>query len=210
MIREALGKNQVVFRTTRKPLKLNQNPKADAKAMDNIKEVKKKFIGQIALIGKHWGLGEPAGRVWGLMLFEENPLSQREISKECNYSLSLVSPSLTILKNWGLIGVVEKRGREKLYAVTTSFLDAFEKLLKNFMEMNIEPIIATLSSAKGNKTKKKIQILTGEYKKMLLFSQFFSAVINAKKTLSPQQVKKLLNKSELRIFQKLPDKLPSI
>jgi len=83
--------------------------------MDNINDVKKKFIGQIALIGKHWGLGEPAGRVWGLMLFEKNPLSQREISKECNYSLSLVSPSLTILENWGLIGVVEKRGREKLY-----------------------------------------------------------------------------------------------
>jgi len=61
-----------------------------------------------------------------------------------------------------------------------------------------------------NYTKKKIQILTGEYKKMLLFSQFFSAVINTKKTLSLQQVKKLLNKSELHIFQKcvLGENLP--
>ncbi len=179
--------------------------------MNSLKEAKKKFIGQIALIGKHWGLGEPASRVWGLMLFEETPLSQREISKECNYSLSLVSPSLALLKNRGLIRVVEKRNREKLYSATTSFLEAFEKLLKNFMESDIEPIIATLSNAKGKSAEKRLQKLSGEYKKMLLFSQFFSGLINAKRTLSPNQLKKLLGGSELHaIPQRLSHKMQGL
>ncbi len=179
--------------------------------MTEMKKIRQDFINHVALIGKRWGLGEPAGKVWGLLLFEESPLPQREIAEKCNYSLSLVSPSLTILQKLGLIGVVEKRGREKLYNAKTSFLEAFEKLFKNFMEMDIEPIIATLSNAEGKEGRKRIQTLINEYKKMLLFSQFFSALINAKKTLSLKQVKKLLNKGELRtIQQKLSHKMPSV
>ena len=168
--------------------------------MKRMNEVKQRFMAQLALIGKHWGLGEPAGRVWGLLLFEENPLSQREIARECNYSLSLVSPSLTILEKWGLIRSVGKRGREKLYDATTSFLEAFEKLLKNFTESEIEPIISTLSSAEDSKTRKRTTLLSSEYKKMLLFSQFFSRIIKAKRTLGLEQLKKSLSQARAQHY----------
>ncbi len=155
---------------------------------------------QIAVLGKRWGLGEPAGRVWGLLLFENSPMSQREIARKCNYSLSLISPSLTILGKWGLIRVVEKRGREKLYNATTSFLEAFEKLLKNFTEDEIEPIIETLSQTGNKKARKRMRVLASECKKMLLFSQFFSGLIKAKRTLSLEQLKKSLSQARAQRY----------
>ena len=178
--------------------------------MDEVKETKNRFVNQIALIGKQWGLGEPVGRVWGLLLFEDVPLSQAEIAEQSSYSLSSVSPSLTILEKWGLIAVVEKRNREKLYKATLSFLEAFEKILRNFMELNIEPVIAMLSEVKDKETKKRLQALLNEYKKTLLLSKFFLSLIKAKKALSLEQLKKLLGEDEFIAFQqKLPGKMPS-
>jgi len=175
--------------------------------MNEVEKTREMFVNKIASIGKQWGFGEPAGRVWGLLLFEDTPLSQREIAEQCNYSLSLVSPSLTFLEKLGLIAVVEKRNREKLYNATLSFLDAFEKLLTNFMETSIEPIISLLS---GTKEKKKQKLLS-EYKRTLLFSRFFLGLIKAKKTLSVEQLKKVLSKGEFHaIQQKLSQKMPSI
>ncbi len=179
--------------------------------MSKVKEIKNRFVNHVALIGKQWGLGEPAGRVWGLLLFENRSLTQSEIAEECNYSLSLVSPSLTILEKWGLIAAVEKRGRERLYKATMSFLEAFEKILRNFMEFNIEPIIEMLSEAKDKETKKRLQKLLSEYKKTSLLSKFFLGLIRAKKTLSLEQLKKVLGEGELIALQrKISKKMPTI
>ncbi len=83
--------------------------------MKEIQETKLEFMTMLSRIGKQWGLGEPTGRIWGLLLFENKPLSQKEIAKECKYSLSLVSPSLSFLEKIGLIGSTTKCKKNTSY-----------------------------------------------------------------------------------------------
>ena len=93
----------------------------------------------------------------------------------------------------------------------TRILEAFEKILRNFMELNIEPIIEMLSEAKDKETKKRLQKLLSEYKKTSLLSKFFLGLIRAKKTLSLEQLKKVLGEGELIALQrKISKKMPTI
>ncbi|MCD6478903.1 MAG: ArsR family transcriptional regulator [Candidatus Diapherotrites archaeon] len=163
--------------------------------MESMKKTKQEFITMMSRIGKQWGLGEPIGRIWGLLLFEGSPLSQREIARECNYSLSLVSPSLAFLEKMGLISVVGRRGKERLYRATSSFLEAFEKILNNFVQLSIEPVIELLSKAKeagSEHTKKKLENIINEYKKAVILSNFFLWLIKTKKALTVKQLVKVL------------------
>jgi len=182
--------------------------------MNAMQKTKLEFMAMMTKIGKQWGLGEPVGKVWGLLLFEDQPLSQREIASECNYSLSLVSPSLTFLEKMGLIGIVEKRGREKLYGATLSFLEAFEKILSNFMQLSVEPVIQLLSKVKNTgdkKAEKKLQKIMNEYKKTVILSNFFLKLIKTKKALNVRQLSKLFSKEGIHVSPKeLLDKMPAI
>ena len=182
--------------------------------MDKLEKTKNQFMNQVASIGKQWGLGESVGRVWGLLLFEDEPLSQKEIAKECKYSLSLVSPSIKFLEKMGLVGIVGKREREKLYVATLSFLEAFEKILSNFLQLNIEPIIDLLSEAEktgDKKTAKRLKKITNEYKKTLIFSNFLLSLIKTKKVLDVRQLSKLLERGENHAGSKmLLNKMPVV
>ena len=182
--------------------------------MNNIKKTKLEFMTMMSKIGKQWGLGEPVGKVWGLLLFEDQSLSQREIANECNYSLSLVSPSLTFLEKMGLIGIVEKRGREKMYAATLSFLEGFEKILRNFMQLSVDPVIDLLSEIKNTgdkKVEKKLEKVMNEYKKTVILSNFFLNLIKTKKALDIKQLSKLFGRGGIRVRPKaLLDKMPTI
>jgi len=154
------------------------------------------FTYRVARIGKQWGLGEPAGRVWGILLFNAKPLTQKEIAKQCNYSLGLVSQSLKILEHLGMITTIGRRERKKLYTATVSFIDSFEKLLYNFMKTEIRPIIRLLSSniekVKDEEIRNRLDALMKDYKKMDLLLAFFSKMLATKKLLSFTTLKKLI------------------
>ncbi len=163
--------------------------------MKSIEKARQEFMAMMGRIGKQWGLGEPIGRIWGLLLFEGSPLSQKEIAKKCNYSLSLVSPSLAFLEKMGLISVVGRRGKERLYRATSSFLEAFEKILNNFVQSSVEPVIELLSRTKeagSERTKKRLEEIINEYKKAVILSNFFLWLIKTKKALSVRQLVKIL------------------
>ena len=168
--------------------------------MESMGKTKQEFMRMMSMIGKQWGLGEPVGKIWGLLLFEGLSLSQREIARECNYSLSLVSPSLAFLEKMGLISVVGRRGKERLYGATSSFLEAFEKILGNFVQLSVEPVIELLSKAKeaGNEhTKKKLENIINEYKKAVILSNFFLWLIKTKKALTVKQLIKVLKMRDI-------------
>ncbi|MDP2907137.1 MAG: hypothetical protein Q8O03_04310 [Nanoarchaeota archaeon] len=160
------------------------------------------FINRVGRIGKQWGLGEPAGRIWGILLFNARPLTQKEIAKQCDYSLSLVSPSLRILENLGVVIVVGKKDKEKQYEVFASFIGSFERLITNFMEVDVKPIIELLSSEvdkiEDKAVKERIEMLIKDYKKMGLMLAFFSKLLATKKSLSVQNLKKFIEKVSKR------------
>ena len=80
----------------------------------SLASTEREFIDRMGRISKRWGIGEPAGRVWGALLFADASLSQRDIALKTGYSLSLVSPSLTILEKYDMIRSVRGKSKEKL------------------------------------------------------------------------------------------------
>lgn len=162
--------------------------------MANGLDFRNEFIRRTGRIGKLWGIGEPVGKVWGLLILENRPLTQREIAEQIDCSLSLVSPSLTIMEQIGMISVVGSSGREKQYGAVVSFINTFEKLLGKFVEAEINPLITLLYAnyveAKDAAKKEHLDKLIKEYKKTTIILNELSKIVAAKKGLSFEQLQK--------------------
>ena len=156
----------------------------------------KEFMNRISRICKQWGFGEPAGRIWGLLLLKNKPLTQKEIVEESGYSLSLISPNLNILQKFGMVSIVGKQGKKRLYLSTTSFIESFERALKDLMEKDVKPLISLLSSSmaevKDKKIKKRFNILINEYKETNRFLNIFLRILSTRKTFSVTKLREYL------------------
>ncbi|MGV8171109.1 MAG: GbsR/MarR family transcriptional regulator [Candidatus Woesearchaeota archaeon] len=138
--------------------------------------MEREFIDRMGRISKRWGIGEPAGRVWGALLFADASLSQRDISVKTGYSLSLVSPSLTILEKYDMIKSVRGNSKEKLYETKTLFIGGFRALVKGFLEQDIKPLIEDLENTKGIDKNPKLLKLMSEYKRLRWYFDTFEKV----------------------------------
>ncbi|MCK4589646.1 MAG: hypothetical protein KAT77_04325 [Nanoarchaeota archaeon] len=160
----------------------------------DILKIERNFIDRTGKISKQWGLGEPAGRVWAALLFADVSLSQREIAEKTDYSLSLVSPSLKILEKLNIIRSIRGKGKEKLYELAVSFIEAFNGLVKRFLEQDIKPLIKQLEGINeipdANK-KKKLGKLVKEYKSLEMYLGLFNKLMAMKKA-TAEKVSKLI------------------
>lgn len=129
-----------------------------------------KFSAHFSRIGKQWGIGTSSGRVYGILLFSQYPLTQKEIAHKAHYSIGLVSKILkTLMKR----EMVYRTGSKKdiRYGTVSSLAATFEALLINFREKEIKPIISLLSDyrqgLKDSNLRKKIDALLEDYRKMI-------------------------------------------
>ena len=158
----------------------------------DITKIEKNFIDKIGKISKQWGLGEPAGRVWATLLFTETPLSQRKIAEKTDYSLSLVSPSLKILEKLNMVRSIRGKSKEKLYELAVSFIEAFNELVKRFLEQDIKPLIETLKEVKEVDNTNKMKRLIQEYKRLEMYLTLFTKLMLMKKV-TVEKVRKILS-----------------
>jgi DNA-binding transcriptional regulator GbsR (MarR family) len=158
---------------------------------ENITKIEKDFIDRTGKVSKQWGLGEPAGRVWATLLFADLPLSQREIAKKTGYSLSLVSPSLRILEKLGMIRPIRGKGREKLYELALSFIEAFNVIIKRFLQNDVQPLIQGLGDIKDIDKNPKLSKLEGEYRQLETYLSWFEKMIFMKKV-TAEKIRRLL------------------
>ena len=157
----------------------------------DISKVEKDFIDRTGKISKQWSLGEPAGRVWATLLFAEDSLTQKEIAAKTEYSLSLVSPSLKILESLNLIKSIRGSGREKLYELELSFIEAFNMLIKRQLEHDIKPLIKHLDMVEEKNKNPKLLRLTADYKQIEIYLGWFGKMISMKKV-THEKIKNLL------------------
>ena len=157
-------------------------------------DFKTEFLNKVSKIGKQWGLGASAGRVWGVLLFNSNPLTQKEIAKQSSYSPGLVSQSLKVLEQMSMLSVVGNKGKERLYGAAVSFIDSFDKVLRNFVEQDVAPIIQVLESnldqVNDPEVKNSLKLLITDQKKINILLDFFSKVLVANKSLEILEIKK--------------------
>lgn len=126
--------------------------------------IEHRFIDQTGKVAKVWGLSEPVGRVWGALMFSEDPLTQRQIAAKTGYGLSLVSPSLKMLGSLDMVRVLRGTGKERTYELTASFIETFQTMQQRMLERHIRPIISDLENVEGATKKRKIALLVKEYR----------------------------------------------
>ncbi len=157
----------------------------------------KKILSLFGRISKQWGLGESVGRVWGFLLFKSVPTTQKEIEKGVNYSRGLVSRSLKKLKKLDII-FVTKKDKEFYYSTNASLIKGFNKVIKNFLETEVEPLIEHLSKESGKikdgVVKKNINKMINEYKKLSLGILVFSKTMKSFSLLSIGNLTKMVKK----------------
>ncbi|RLE89302.1 MAG: hypothetical protein DRJ49_03445 [Thermoprotei archaeon] len=120
------------------------------------------------LISK-WGLGEAVGKILAVLLLAGCPLSQQEIAKLTGYSVGLISTSLTFLESLGLVMMVEKIGRKKMYLATGSLIDVFENFIKEIINRQLSPTINFIKNnipATEDRTKDSVKLVLREYENL--------------------------------------------
>ena len=143
-----------------------------------------KILSSFGKISKQWGLGESVGKVWGFLLFKSKPITQKEIEKGTNYSRGLVSRSLKKLKEFNMVFAI-KKGKEFYYSTNASLINGFNKVIKNFLETEIKPLIESLSKNLNKiedvTVKKNIRRMINEYRRLdvgiLVFSKTMESLI---------------------------------
>jgi len=142
----------------------------------------KKILTLSGRIAKQWGLGEPIGKVWGFLLFESIPITQKEIEEGIDYSRGLISRSLKKLKELDLI-LIDKKGNEFYYSTNSSLIKGFNKIIKSFMEAEVYPLIKTMSEnlneIEDETVKKNIRRMIKEYKQLKLGMSIFSKTMES-------------------------------
>jgi DNA-binding transcriptional regulator GbsR (MarR family) len=162
-----------------------QDDKRLARLAPKISEIEEDFVYRTGKIGKQWGLGEPAGKIWATLLFAQKPISQRGISEKTGYSLSLISPTLRILVNLNMVRIVNGKNKEKEYELISTMNDAFSGLMRRFLESDVRPLVAKLDEvhslhAGGNKFENKnIERSLKEYTQLEKSIQLFHKIIVA-------------------------------
>jgi DNA-binding transcriptional regulator GbsR (MarR family) len=126
-------------------------------------------LDSLAKIGEQSQLGESVLRVWGCILFNPCPVSQKEIEQNMGYSSGVVSINLRKLKMANMIKETTMGG-EIRYFINTSLIDAFGEFSKRFFEDTIKPAVALLTEnvdkIEDAKVKKTFHELINECKKL--------------------------------------------
>lgn len=153
-------------------------------------------------MSKQWGLGKPVGKIWGFLLFNSIPLTQKEIGDGVNYSRGLVSRSLKQLKELDMLSETRK-GKEFYYSTNTSLIKGFDNVVKNFLEKEIRPVIKYLSESSKDRediqVKKNIQKMAVEYKKLNLGILVFSKVMEGFASLNTESIRTIAQKYSVKL-----------
>jgi DNA-binding transcriptional regulator GbsR (MarR family) len=101
--------------------------------------IKEEFIQRVAEISNSWGFKEGDGKIYGILLLSEKPMSMKEISEESGYSISAISTFLDALKRFGLISKV-KRNRTYFFKADKDFLRFYKGSFSDTLKREISPL----------------------------------------------------------------------
>jgi len=113
-----------------------------------VKEANRIMMEHFARTARKFGLSELYGYIYGLLFFEEEPMSLREIAERTGYSISHVSSALKFLESIELVTRIKKPGdRKAYYTATKNIQDWRREAYYRKIEEDIKEMRASLLKA---------------------------------------------------------------
>lgn len=107
------------------------------------------FIARWGEVGRNWGLTPTAGRIHGLLLIAEAPMTGDEITAAAGVARSNVSASLKELRALGLIRTAARDGRKERLEALPDAAEAVANLTIARKTQEVDPAAAALADAAG-------------------------------------------------------------
>ena len=112
-----------------------------------IEQAQDKFTGAMAQCCSLWGLSRLAGRIFGILFFNDDPLSLDEIPQNLKVNKSNVS--VRQLQRWKMVKQVWIKGQRKYYyQAETNFHKIMSDLMTIFLHGEIEIAMAGISESR--------------------------------------------------------------
>ncbi len=138
----------------------------------NDEHIVREITEEIGRSAEVFGFSSIVGEIWATLYFK-GEMGQDGLKKELSASLGTISQSLGILENLGLVEVVKKVGRKKVYAAEFSIHKTKRKVLENSLRFKLEPMIDLIdqrsAGVKDKDVRLKIAQLREKYSKAAAF-----------------------------------------
>ena len=158
-----------------------------------IEQAQDKFTDAMAQCCSLWGLPRLAGQIFGILFFNDGPLSLDEISQNLKANKSNVSVSVRQLQRWKMVRQIWIKGKRKnYYQAETNFHKIMSDLMTIFLQGEIGIATMGISESRrileenflslSDEDKKKAHISIERLKKIEefygLFEQFLQDFLN--------------------------------
>ncbi|WP_461862991.1 GbsR/MarR family transcriptional regulator [Thermococcus sp.] len=128
-----------------------------------VEEAKRIMMEHFANTARKFGLSELYGYIYGVLFFEDEPLSLGEIAGRTGYSHSHVSTALKLLESIGLVKRVKKAGDKKAYFTAIKNIrewrrEAYYKKIEEDVKQTRESLLKALEAIEGDSTEEAEKI----------------------------------------------------
>lgn len=123
----------------------------------SVEEAKRIMMDHFANTARRFGLNELYGYIYGVLFFEDEPLSLGEIARKTGYSLSHVSTALKLLENIGLVKRIKKPGDKKAYYTAIKNIrewrkEAYYRKIEEDIKQTRENLLKALKAIAGDES----------------------------------------------------------
>jgi len=168
-----------------------------------IEQAQDKFADAMAQCCSLWGLSRLAGQIFGVLFFNEGPLSLDEISEHLKASKSNVSVSVRQLQKWKMVKKVWIKGeRKNYYQAETDFHKIMSDLMTIFLQEEMGITTLGINESRrileenflslSDEDKKKAQISIERLKKIEEFYGIFGRFLHDFLNLEASEKEKII------------------
>ncbi|KPU64100.1 MarR family transcriptional regulator [Thermococcus sp. EP1] len=128
-----------------------------------VEKAKKIMMDHFANTARRFGLSELYGYIYGVLFFEDEPLSLGEIAERTGYSLSHVSTALKLLENLGLVKRIKKPGDKRAYYTAIKNIrewrkEAYYKKIEEDVRQTRESLLRALKAIEDDNSEEAIKL----------------------------------------------------
>ena len=128
-----------------------------------VDEAKRIMMEHFANTARRFGLSELYGYIYGLLFFEDEPLSLGEIAERTGYSLSHVSTALKLLEKIGLVKRIKKPGDKRAYYTAIKNIrewrkEAYYKKIEEDIRQTRENLLKALKEIENDESEEAKKI----------------------------------------------------